>query len=210
MQWEFRLHSMVAIGGISLAVILAASRVVAPAQAQAVTGFNPLDPQWALATGFGFNAGTTEAFGANQQAYMAKLASGTVGFSVRSGGVSGNFFGPGLVSPMSERQDWFADVTDPAWRTSVVGSYKSNPNETLLGGLYTTASFGLTSIKSNPSALPGLANLYPGNDAVGVSASAGLGLQLTPQISIEGAVGYTQGPGSPLRRSASSSKTGCP
>jgi len=204
MQWRSFSRS-IAIGGICLMTTLATSAVVAPAhaQAQSVTGFNPFDPQWAALanpyTPFGFNAGLNMAPGTNQQAYTAKLGSGTVGLFVESGGISGNSFGPQFVFPTSERQDWFTNAGDPAWRTSVVGSYKSNPNAALLGGLYTTASFGVTSIRTNPSGLPGLTNFYAGNDAVGVTASAGLGLQLTPQISVEGSFGYTQMPASTFR-----------
>jgi hypothetical protein len=203
MQWRSFSRS-IAIGGICLMVTLATSALVAPthAQAQAVTGFNPFDPQWALAssyTPFGFNAGSNMAPGTNQQGYTAKLGSGTVGLFVGSGAISGNPFGAQFVSPTSERQDWFTNAGDPAWRTSVVGSYKSNPNAALLGGLYATASFGVTSITTNPSGLPGLTNFYAGNDAVGVTATAGLGLQLTPEISIEGSFGYTQVPASTFR-----------
>jgi hypothetical protein len=203
MQWRF-CQRPIAIGGICLMVTLATGALAAPAHAQAqpVTGFNPFDPQWALAnpyTPFGFNAGSNMTPGTNQQAYTAKLGSGTVGLFVESGGISGNSFGPQFVSPTSGQPDWFTNVGDPAWRTSVVGSYKSNPNAALLGGLYTTASFGVTSIRTNPSGLPGLTNFYAGNDAVGVTASAGLGLQLTPQISVEGSFGYTQMPASAFR-----------
>jgi len=204
MQWRSFSRS-IAIGGICLMTTLATSAVVAPAhaQAQSVTGFNPFDPQWAALanpyTPFGFNAGLNMAPGTNQQAYTAKLGSGTVGLFVESGGISGNSFGPQFVFPTSERQDWFTNAGDPAWRTSVVGSYKSNPNAALFGGLYATASFGVTSIRTNPSGLPGLTNFYAGNDAVGVTASAGLGLQLTPQISVEGSFGYTQVPASTFR-----------
>lgn len=204
MQWRF-CSRPIAIGGICLMVTLTASALVAPAHAQAqpVTGFNPFDPQWAALanpyTPLGFNAGSDMAPGTNQQAYTAKLGSGTLGLFVESGGISGNPFGPQFVSPTSERQDWFTNLGETAWRTSVVGSYKSNPNAALLGGLYTTASFGVTSIRTNPSGLPGLTNFYAGNDAVGVTASAGLGLQLTPEISVEGSFGYTQWPASTFR-----------
>ena len=202
MRWRSFLRS-IAIGGICLMVTLAASTLVAPTHAQAVTGFNPFDPQWAALanpyTPFGFNAGSNMAPGTDQQAYTAKLGSGTLGLFVESGGISGNPFGPQFVSPTSERQDWFTNLGETAWRTSVVGSYRSNPNAALLGGLYTTASFGVTSIRTNPSGLPGLTNFYAGNDAVGVTATAGLGLQLTPEISIEGSFGYTQVPASTFR-----------
>lgn len=197
MRWRFCPRS-IAVGGICLMAILATGGQAAPAyaQAQPVAGFSPFDPQWALAnpfTSFGFTAA-----GTSQQAYTAKLGSGTVGLSVESGGISGNYFGPQFAFPTSERQDWFTGLGDTAWRTSVVGGYKSNPSAAL-GGLYSTASFGVTSIRTNPSALPGLTNLYTGNDATGVTATAGLGLQLTPQISVEGSIGYTQGPVSPFR-----------
>ena len=201
MQWRFCSRS-IAVGSICLMATLATLALAAPARAQAqpVTGFSPFDPQWALAspyTSFGFNSGANPAFGTSQQAYTAKLGSGTVGLFVESGGISGNFFGPQFASPTSAQQDWFTNLGDPAWRTSVVGSYKSNA--ALLGGLYTTASFGVTSIRTNPSGLPGLTNFYAGNDAVGVTASAGLGLQLTPQISVEGSFGFTQMPASTFR-----------
>ena len=184
------------MGGICLMVGLAviASRTPAQAQAQPLAGFSPYDPQWANpSTSFGFDASA-----AGQQAYTTKWGAGTFGISVESGSFSGNFLGPQFAFPLSERQDWFTGWGDPAWRTSVVGSYKSNPNAEL-GGLYSTASFGVTSIRANPSALPGLANLTTGNDLTGVSATAGLGLQLTPQISIEGSIGYSQGSASPFR-----------
>jgi hypothetical protein len=61
----------------------------------------------------------------------------------------------------------------------------------MFDGLYTTASFGVTNFKTNPS-LPGLANFSGNNDLTAVTVSAGVGLQLTPQISIEGSVGFTQ------------------
>src|SRR6185437_13615523 len=137
MRWRFCPRS-IAVGGICLMATLATGGPVAPAHAQAqpVTGFSPFDPQWALAnpfTSFGFTAP-----GTSQQAYTAKLGSGTVGLSVESGGISGNYFGPQFAFPTSERQDWFTGWGDPAWRTSVVGSYKSNPSAAL-GGLYSTA-----------------------------------------------------------------------
>lgn len=195
MYWGFCLRSL-AIGGVCLVVTLATSAFVAPARAQTqpVAGFSPFDPQWAFANPF-----TRFAPGTNQQTYTAKLGSGTVGLLVESGGISNNFFSPQFVSPTSQRQDWFTELADPAWRTSIVGSYKSNPNAALFDGLYTTASFGVTSIRSNPTGLPGLTNFFAGNDAVGVTASAGLGLQLTPEISIEGSFGYTQMPAPTFR-----------
>jgi hypothetical protein len=87
---------------------------------------------------------------------------------------------------------------NPASFTSVFGSYKSTP-DTALNGLYTTASFGVTTFKANPSGFSGLPSFSGGNDVSGFSASAGVGLQLTPQISIEGSVGFTQGPASTFR-----------
>ena len=37
------------------------------------------------------------------------------------------------------------------------------------------------------------------NNAVAMTATAGVGYQITPQISIEGSVGFTQIQGAPLR-----------
>jgi hypothetical protein len=194
------------LGGVCLVVALMTS---APADAQAVSAFNPYDPQWALAnpySSFGFSAGSNTA--SNQQAYTAKLSSGTVGLFVESGAISGNVFGSQFgsqfFSPISQGQNWFTGLGDPAWKSSIVGSYKSNPNTALFDGLYTTAHFGVTSISATPSGPPGLTNLFGGTNAVGMTASAGLGLQLTPQVSIEGSVSYTQGnytqgPMSPFR-----------
>jgi hypothetical protein len=196
MPGEFLARS-IAVGGICLLIGLAAGTMPAHAQAQPLTAFSPFDPQLAMANPFA-SAGFTGAPASGQQTYAAKWGSGTLGLSVESGSLSGNFLGSPFAFPSSGQQDWFTGPGDPAWRTSVVGGFRSNP-DAALGGLYSTASFGITSIRANPSALPGLANLYPGNDATAVSASAGLGLQLTPQISIEGSVGFTQGPVSPFR-----------
>jgi hypothetical protein len=199
----------IGIGGISLMAVSATGALIAPADAQAqqVSGFNAFDPRWALATPFmfaGFNAGSNIAAGINQQAYTAPFGSGTVGLFVESNGQGGgagatygNFFGAAPAFPTSLRQDWFANLGEPAWRTSIVGSYKSAPDTALLNGLYTTASFGVTSF--NPSGFSGLTNFSAGNDAVAVTASAGLGLQLTPQISVEGSVSWTQVPSPTFR-----------
>ena len=86
---------------------------------------------------------------------------------------------------------------NPAWRTSVFGSYKSDVNGGLFNGLYTTASFGLTDFKAN---LPGFSGLnFSGNDLAGVTASAGVGFQLTPNISVEGSVSWSQMPSATFR-----------
>jgi hypothetical protein len=186
-------------------VAVVAAALVGPtgAQAQQADGFgfwgtaNGFYPLWARPYIFsGFN-GSNFATGSNQ--YTTKLGSGTVGMFVESygqgnggwaSGSSGNYFGPLFGSPTSLRQDWFA-AGDPAWGTSIVGSYRSEPN-TALSGLYTTASFGLTSIRTNPLGLPGVTNFSTGNEAVGVTASAGVGLRLTPDITLEGSVSFTQ------------------
>jgi hypothetical protein len=193
---------------------LAAGALIAPAHAQQMqqvqtqqvpmqqgSGFNALDPQWAFASPFmsaGFGGGPNWASAINQQqVYTSKLKSGTLGLFVESSGgasgPSGNTFG---VAPRS--QDWFANL-NPVSQTSMFGSYKSNP-DTALSGLYTTASFGVTSLKMNPSGFSGLPGFTNG-DAVAVTARAGVGLQLTPQISVEGSVGFsqTQGQLSPFR-----------
>lgn len=210
MHWRFRTRS-VAIGACLTASLIAALPVgalVEQAQAQAMSsGFNPYDPQWAFARPdmpLGFNAGTT----ANSQPlYTAPFASGIVGLSVQSNtpdngaraiGSTGNFFDPLPFSTLPS-QSWFSSLGDPAWRTSFVGSYKSNPNSGLFDGLYTTASFGVTSFQASPPGLPGLSNFTAGNNATGVTASAGLGFQLTPQINIEGSVSFTQVPASNFR-----------
>jgi hypothetical protein len=108
-----------------------------------------------------------------------------------AGGPSGNLLGPPLFS---QRQDWFAAMGNPEWKT-ISGNYKSNP--ALLNGIYTTASFGVTDFRT--SGFSGLPNFSGGNDMVGVTARAGLGFQLTPQITIEGSVGWTQLQGSAFR-----------
>ncbi len=196
MPWKSRSRAMAI--GLGLMMALATSASIAPAQAQQLNGFNALEPQWALGNPFmssGFSAGSSFATGFNQQAYTAKLGSGTVGWLAESGGggaggISGDLFGPQFASPTSQRQDWFANLGNPAW-SSISGSYKSAP-DTTLNGLYTTASFGMTSIKAYPSGFSGLPNFAAGNDAVALTARAGVGLQLTPDISIEGSVGVTQ------------------
>jgi hypothetical protein len=212
-----------AIGGICLVVTLATGERVHAQAMQVIgsnpaasngtgsspaasnsNGFNPYDPQWALATPFGFSA----APGISQQAYTTKLGSGTVGlfaatntqdYDARAIGSTGNFFDPLPFSPIVQRDNWFTGLGDPAWRSSFVGSYKSNPSDAVLNGLYTTASFGVTNFKTGPAGLPGLTNFTAGNDAVAVTATAGVGLQITPQISIEGSFGYTQMPASGFR-----------
>jgi hypothetical protein len=201
----------IAIGGIGLMAALAAGAPIAPAHAQAMAqtqtqqpnGFNALDPQWAFANPFmsaGFGAGSTMATAISQQAYATPVGSGTMGLFVasNSGGasaISSNMFG---TLPTSQRQDWFANLGSPTSFTSVVGSYKSAP-DMALNGLYTTASFGVATIKANPLGYSGLPGFSAGNDVSAFSARAGVGLQLTPQISIEGSVGFTQGPTSTFR-----------
>jgi hypothetical protein len=210
MQGRFRSRS-IAIGGIFLMVTLTAGVLIEPAHAQAqqADGFNASAPQWALTNPYlfsGLNAGSNIATGTNQQAYTAPFGSGTVGLFVESNvrdggagasGTSGNWFGPLLVSPTSQREDWFANLANPGWRTSVFGSYKSAPNAGLFNGLYTTAGFGVTSIRTNPSGFSGLPNFS--NDVAAVTARAGLGLQVTPQITVEGSVSWTQVPASTFR-----------
>jgi hypothetical protein len=205
MHWGFCARS-VAIGSVCLITTMATGALVKPADAQEqqASGFNAYDPRWALVTPYmfsGFNTGLNMADGINQQAYTAKWGSGTVGLFVASnagsdGNISSNFFGASPAFPTS-RQDWFTSLGDSTWRTSVVGSYKSVP-DTALSGLYTTASFGVTSFKTNPN-FTGLTNFSGGNDGAAFSASAGVGLQLTPQISIEGSVGWTQAPSGTFR-----------
>jgi hypothetical protein len=209
MHWRSCTRST-AIGGILLAATLATGALIAPAHAQMqqVDGFGAYAPQWALGNPYmfsGLNAGSSMATGINQQAYTAPLGSGTVGLFVESNGGAGaigsggNLFGPLSASPTSLRDDWSANLGNSAWRTSVFGSYKSAPNTELFNCLYTTAGFGVTSIKASPPGLPGLSNFTAGNDVVGVTARAGVGLQLTPQISVEGSFSWTQVPGSALR-----------
>jgi hypothetical protein len=209
MQWRSNSWSM-AIGGACVMFMLATSGLTEPANAQAMqqvngavsqttgsqasgsqaSSFNALDPQWAFASPFmssGFGAGL--ASGTNQQAaYATKFGSGTVGLFVESNTRnSSNFFG----APTGLRQDWFSALGDPVSRTSMFGSYKSAPSTGLFDGLYTTASFGVTNLSLNPSGFSGLPG-FSGNDVTAVTARAGVGLQLTPQISIEGSVGFTQ------------------
>jgi hypothetical protein len=210
MHWRFRARS-IAIGGIGLMAALAISAPIKPAHAQAMAptqtqqpnGFNALDPQWAFANPFmssGFGAGSSMATAINQQAYATPFGSGTMGLFVESNGGGANAISSSMFGtlPTSQRQDWFANLGSPASFTSVVGSYKSAPDMSL-NGLYTTASFGVATIKANPLGYSGLPNFSGGNDVSAFSARAGVGLQLTPQISIEGSVGFTQGPTSTFR-----------
>jgi hypothetical protein len=209
MQWRFCSRSM-AIGGSCLILISAAGAQVEPAHAQAqpFSGFSESYPQWLVANPYvatGFIAGPNFATAVNQQAYTAKWGSGTVGLFAESsgaggaGGFSSNFFGSSSAFPTSLREDWFSSLGNPAWRTSVFGSYKSDLNAGLFNGLYTTASFGITDFKTNLPGFSGLTNFSAGNDAVAVTTSAGIGLQLTPQISVEGSVSWTQLPSSTFR-----------
>jgi hypothetical protein len=189
-----------AIGTACLIVALTTGRSIKPANAQAMqqvsapqgagsqagnaqpSGFNALDPQWTFAnpfmsSRFGFGPITS------QQVYATKLDSGMAGLFVESNAPnSSNFF--------AAQQDWFSGLNDPARRTSMFGSYKSDPRAGMFDGLYTTASFGVTNFKTNPS-LPGM-NFAGNNDLTAVTASVGAGLQLTPNITIEGSIGFTQ------------------
>jgi hypothetical protein len=207
----------IAIGGACVILALATSAAIKPAHAQAMqqvsvpqgagsqagnsqagyaqgsgaqaSGFNALDPQWAfanpfMASRFGFGPMATSV---SQEAYATKFGSGTVGLFVESNAPSSsNYFG-GLAAA---QRDWFSGLGDPAQRTSMFGSYKSDPRAGMFDGLYTTASFGVTNFKTNPS-LPGL-NFAGNNDLTAVTASVGAGLQLTPNITIEGSIGFTQ------------------
>jgi hypothetical protein len=179
MHRAYRSRSM-AIGGICLLAIVTTCGLIAPARAQAqqVNGWTigstaeQFYPQWA-------------------RPYMIS------GFNAGSGIAAGNNL---FVAQTSLPQDLFgANLTNPAWRTSIVANYKSEPNTALFNGLYTTASFGVTSIRANPAGIPGLTNFSAGNDAVALSARAGVGLQLTPNITFEGSVGVTQLSTSPFR-----------
>jgi hypothetical protein len=216
MQRRSSLRS-IAIGGACVMFALATSGSIKPANAQAMqqvsapqgtgsqgsgsqgagsqagnsqaSGFNALDPQWTfanpfMASRFGFGPMATSV---SQEAYATKFGSGTVGLFVESNAPSSsNYFGGLAVG----QQDWFLGLGDPASRTSMFGSYKSDPRAGMFDGLYTTASFGVTNFKTNPS-LPGL-NFAGNNDLTAVTASVGAGLQLTPNISIEGSIGFTQ------------------
>jgi hypothetical protein len=197
----------IAIGGACVMLALATSGTIKPAHAQAMqqisapqtggsqgssaqaNGFNALDPQWTfanpfMASRFGFGPMATSV---SQEAYATKFGSGTVGLFVESNAPSSsNYFGGLAVG----QQDWFSGLGDPASRTSMFGSYKSDPRAGMFDGLYTTASFGVTNFKTNPS-LPGL-NFAGNNDLTAVTASVGAGLQLTPNISIEGSIGFRQ------------------
>ena len=193
----------IAIVGACAMFALATGGSIAPAHAQAMqqvsapatvsqgnasqaSGFNALDPQWAFANPFmasRFGLGPM-ATSVSQQAYATKFGSGTVGlFAESNAPTSSNFFG-------TSQRDWFSGLGDPASRTSMFGSYKSDPRAGMFDGLYTTASFGVTNFKTNPS-LPGL-NFAGNNDLTAVTASVGAGLQLTPNITIEGSIGFTQ------------------
>lgn len=208
MHWRLCSGS-IAIGGICLIAAMATGALVEPAHAQAqqVNGLltsraaDESYPQWATPYLFsGLNAGS----GNNQQAYTTKFGSGVVGIysNVRDdgAGASGTFnnlFGR-FDPPTSLRQDWFGtNLGNPAWRTSVFGSYKSEPG--LFNGLYTTASFGVAGIRTNPAGFSGLTNFSGSNDVVGLTAGAGVGLQLTPNITVEGGFTFTQVPGSAFR-----------
>ena len=190
----------IAIGGLCLAGTLATGARVVPAHAQAmqqVGGFNEYDPQWAQASSSMYSgfAGFNDVSGIYQPAYQAKLSSGgTVGLYVSSSdsltggfGLSNNLFGA-LAFPLAMQSNWFTGLGSGFSGSSVVGSYKSDP--TMFNGLYTTASFGVTNISANPSGFSGLPGFT--TEATAVTARAGVGLQLTPQISIEGSVGFTQ------------------
>jgi hypothetical protein len=209
MQRRFCARS-IAIVGTVLTVTPATYAFVEQANAQAMqgSGFNEFDSRWAFATPFaasGLNADSNVA-GISRQAFTAPLGSGTVGLLVESGrdgagsgGIPGNLFGTMLASPLPQRQGWFANLANPDWRTSVFASYHSAPITGLFNGLYTTASFGITGISTAPPAFSGLPNFTSGNDVVGVTARAGVGLQLTPSVTVEGSVSWTQVPNSAFR-----------
>lgn len=213
---HFRPRSQsIALGGICLMAMMAAGTVVhaqamratgsgAPSANSNASGFNPYDPQWALAAPFGFNMTP----GVDRQVTTMKIGSGTLGlfsasnnqdFGARAIGSSGNMFDPLPFSSLAQPSPWFSSLGNAAWRSSFVGSYKSNPNDSAINGLYTTASFGVTSFQTGPAGLPGLTNFTTGNDATAVTATAGVGYKITPQITIEGSVGFTQMQGSNLR-----------
>ena len=219
MNWRPRSRT-IALGGIGLMAMLATGTPVhvqamdltgsgsnAPPANSNSAGFNPYDPQWALAAPFGFNAaGMTP--GIDRQAFTTRFGSGTIGlfaatntqdYGARAIGSSGNFFDPLPFSNIARPGAWFSSLGDSSWRSSFAGSYKSNANNALLNGLYTTASFGVTSFKTGPAGLPGLTNFTAGNDATALTATAGVGVQITPQLSIEGSVGFTQMQGSNFR-----------
>jgi uncharacterized membrane protein (UPF0136 family) len=206
MQLRFCARS---IAGIFLMVGLATGAAMGSARAQAqpqpVSGFNEFDSRWALASGL--NPASNFA-GINQQVYTGTFGSGTVGLSVESSsrdagagpsGLPGSAFSPLLAFPTSQRQDWFSNLASPDWKTSLVGTYRSAADTSLFSGVYTTASFGMAGVKTNPLAFSGLPNYSTGNDAVAFTARAGLGIQLTPQISVEGSFGFTQMPASTFR-----------
>ena len=193
----------IAVGGLWLAAVVAIGAFAGPADAQQADEPYPL---WARPYLFsGFSAGPGFAAGNSQPGYTAKFNSGTFGLFVASNNgddgaarafaSAGNFFDPQSFSPASLQQSWSAaNFGNPAWQTSIFGSYKSDP--ALHNGFYTTASFGAATFKTNPLAYTGLPAFSSGNDAVGVTASAGVGLQLTPQVSIEGSIGFSQMPAS--------------
>jgi hypothetical protein len=201
MHWRVCARSM-AVGVICLMATLVAGASVAPAQAQAMSVFNPYDPQWAAVSSpysfLGFDAGSNLTPGTSQQVFSTKVSSGTVGLFVESGAVSGNLFGSQFMSPTFGPYG-FSGLADSTWKSSIVGSYKSNLGIASVDGLYTTARLGITSFSTTPVGPPGLTSLFGNTNATGVTASAGVGLQLTPQITIEGSVGFTQGPVSPFR-----------
>jgi opacity protein-like surface antigen len=196
----------IADGGICVLTIVAALGLIAPAHAQqqlnvaAGSAADQSYPQWARPYLFsGFGSGLAAA--SSQQAYTGKFGSGMLGLSVNSysrdedAGAASSYLAPSLVSSMAQRQDWYgSSFANPAWRTSVVGTYKTEPNSPF----YTTASFGVAGYKPNLSGL-GLTNFTTGNEATGMTASAGVGVQVTPNITIEGGFTFTQGPPSGFR-----------
>jgi hypothetical protein len=195
MRWRV-CSRKVAVGGILVLASMAAMATMEPVQAQAQSNEpNAFDQRWTL-TGPFASWGLNSGFGANdisRQAFTTPFASGIAGLFVEAntagaGGPYGNLLGPAF--PTSQGQNWFSNFGNLDWKTSVFGSYKSDPK--LFNGLYTTASFGITDFKTNPLGYSGLPNFSGGNDAVAVTARAGLGLQITPQITIEGSVGFTQ------------------
>ena len=203
MPWKICARS-IANGGTGLLALALLAPVHAQQQLNVGSAVDPSYPQWAAPYLFsGFNAGSGIAAASNQQLYTAKLGSGIVGLSVNSysrddgaGGIAGNYLAPSPMSSMAQRQDWFgSSFANPAWRTSVAGTYKTDQNSPF----YTTASFGVAGYKPNFSGLSGLSGFSAGNEATGLTASAGGGVQVTPNITIEGGFTFTQGPPTAFR-----------
>ena len=142
-----------------------------------------------LAAPFGFNAASGMTPGIYRQAFTTKFGSGTIGLfaatNTQDYGARGRSEAAGISSthcrsPILPDPAPGSRVGDLSWRSSFAGSYKSNPNDALLNGLYTTASFGVTSFKTSPAGLPGLTNFTTGNDATALTATAGVGPDYAP------------------------------